>query len=90
MSFDEPPPSIYPHPMSQSKRATVYFDRDLHRALSRKAEATDRSISRVVNEAVRLALAEDDEDLKAFQSRAQEPNLDFNKVVRSLRRRGQL
>jgi len=76
--------------MSQSKRATVYFDHDVHRALSRRAEATDRSISRVVNEAVRLALAEDADDLKAFQSRAPEPNLDFDKVVRSLRRRGKL
>ena len=76
--------------MSQSKRATVYFDRDVHRALSRKAEATDRSISRVVNEAVRLALAEDADDLESFRSRAQEPNLDFDNVVRSLRRRGKL
>jgi hypothetical protein len=54
------------------------------------AEATDRSISRVVNEAVRLPLAEDAEDLKAFQSRAQEHNLDFDIVVRSLRRRGKV
>ncbi len=76
--------------MSQSKRATVYFNRDLHRALGRKAETTDRSVSRPVNEAVRMALAEDDEDLKAFQSRAQERNLDFNKVVLSLRRRAKL
>jgi predicted transcriptional regulator len=76
--------------MSQSKRATVYFDRDLHRALSRKAAATERSVSRVVNEAVRLALAEDAEDLKAFQSRAQEPNLVFDNVVRSLKRLGKL
>jgi predicted transcriptional regulator len=68
----------------------VYFDSDLHRALTSNAEATDRSISRVVNEAVRLALAEDAEDLKAFQSRAQEPNLDSKDVVRSLRRRGKL
>lgn len=58
----------------------MYFDSDLHRALSRKAEATDRSISRVVKEAVRLALAEDAEDLKAFQSRAHEPNLDFDNM----------
>jgi predicted transcriptional regulator len=76
--------------MSQSKRATVYLDSDLHQALSRKAEATDRSISRVVNEAVRLALAEDAEDLNAFENRAQEPHLDFDKVVRSMRRRGKL
>ena len=58
--------------------------------LSPKAEATDRSISRVVNEAVRLAVAEDAEDLKAFQRRAEEPNLDFDNVVRSLGRRGKL
>ena len=76
--------------MSQSKRATVYFDRDLHRALERKASVTDRSISKVVNDAVRLALAEDAEDLKAFESRAHEHNLDFDKVVQSLRRRGKL
>ena len=76
--------------MSQSKRATIYLDSDLHQALSRKAEATDRSVSRVVNEAVRLALAEDAEDLKAFENRAQEPNLGFDKVVRSMRRRGKL
>ena len=76
--------------MSQSKRATVYFDTDLHRALSRKAEATDRSISRLVNEAVRLALAEDVDDLKVFQIRANEPNLAFDTVVRLLMRRGKL
>jgi len=76
--------------MSQSKRATAYFDRDLHRALTRKAAATDRSISQVINEAVRLALAEDAEDLKAFESRAHEPNLDFDDVVRSLKRRGKV
>ena len=76
--------------MSQSKRATAYFDRDLHRALTRKAAATDRSISQVINEAVRLSLAEDAEDLKAFENRKNEPNLDFDDVVRSLRRRGKL
>lgn len=76
--------------MSQSKRATAYFDSDLHRALARKAAATDRSISQVINEAVRLSLAEDAEDLKAFESREHEPNLDFDDVVQSLRRRGKL
>lgn len=76
--------------MSQSKRATAYFDRDLHRALARKAAATDRSISQVINEAVRLSLAEDAEDLKAFKNRENEPNLDFDDVVRSLRRRGKI
>ena len=76
--------------MSQLKRATAYFDRDLHRALARRAAATDRSISQVINEAVRLSLAQDAEDLQAFESRQHEPNLDFDDVVRSLRRRGKL
>jgi hypothetical protein len=48
------------------KRATVYFDPDLHRALRLKAAETERSLSDLVNEAVKLSLAEDAEDLAAF------------------------
>jgi hypothetical protein len=76
--------------MKDSKRATVYFDPAVHRALSRKAAKSDQSISHVVNEAVRLGLAEDAADLKAFHDRASEKNLDFVDVVKSLRRRGKL
>jgi hypothetical protein len=76
--------------MGQTKRSTVYFDRELHRSLSRKAAQSDQSISQVVNDAVRLALAEDAEDLSAFRERASEPNLDFSDVVKSLKRRGKL
>ena len=46
------------------KRATVYFEPELHRVLSQKAALSDRSISQLVNEAVRIALAEDAEDLE--------------------------
>jgi len=76
--------------MRAPKRATVYFDPEVHRALDRKAALSDRSISHVVNEAVRIALAEDVEDLKAIRERATEKNLDFADVVKSLRRRGKL
>ena len=76
--------------MKDSKRATVYFDADVHRALSRKAAQSDQSVSHVVNEAVRIALAEDAEDLKAFRERASEKSLDFADVVKSLKRRGKL
>ena len=76
--------------MSASKRATVYFDPELHRALRIKAAATERSISEMVNDAVRSALAEDAEDLAAFEERAREPNLDFESVVKALRRRGKI
>lgn len=72
------------------KRATVYFDPEIHRALRLKSAASERTMSDVVNEAVRLSLAEDAEDLAAFDSRTKEPNLDFDKVVKALRRRGKI
>ena len=53
--------------MSTPKRATVYFDPDIHRALRLKAATSDKSISDMVNQAVKLALAEDAEDLAAFE-----------------------
>ena len=72
------------------KRATVYFDPALHRALRLKAAETDRSLSDLVNEAVKLSLAEDAEDLAAFESRVIEPELPFESVVKELRRSGKI
>ena len=72
------------------KRATVYLDPEIHRALRVKAAETDRTMSDLVNEAVRLALAEDAEDLAAFDQRAMEPNLPFEDVVKELRKRGKI
>jgi len=72
------------------KRATIYVDANLHRALRVKAAQTDRTISDLVNEAVRLSLAEDAEDLAAFEERAREPNLAFESVLKDLKRRGKL
>jgi hypothetical protein len=72
------------------KRATVYFDPALHRALRVKAAETDRSLSDIVNEAVKLSLLEDAEDLAAFEERANEPNLAFEDVVKDLRRSGSI
>jgi hypothetical protein len=82
--------SRYSQGVKDSKRATVYFDPEVHRALSQKAAKSDQSISHVVNEAVRIALAEDAADLKAFRERTSEKNLDFPDVVKSLKRRGKL
>jgi len=73
-----------------TKRATVYFDENLHRAIRLKAAETDRSISDLVNEAVRQSLAEDADDLAAFDDRASEPDLPFERVVKELRERGKL
>ena len=90
MGFDARVLTRYPAAMKETKRATVYFQREIHLALTRKAAQAAQSISHVVNEAVLLALAEDDEDLKAFRERADEPNLDFANLVKSLKRRGKL
>ena len=76
--------------MSDLKRATVYFDSSLHKALRLKAAQTERSVSGLVNAAVRQSLAEDAEDLAAFDARASEPNLDFEDLLKDLKRRGKL
>ena len=76
--------------MSLTKRATIYFDADLHRAARMKAAETETSVSDLVNAALRQSLAEDAGDLAAFRARAKEPNLDFEAVVKDLRRRGKL
>ena len=73
-----------------TKRATVYFEPDIHRALRLKAAALEKSVSDMVNDAVKLSLSEDAEDLEAFEARKREPNLDFEQFVKGLKRRGKL
>ena len=74
----------------QLKRATVYFDPSLHKALRVKAAHTDRSLSELVNAAVRQTLGEDAQDLATFAARAKESALSFEDVLKDLRRRGKL
>ncbi|MHB0887046.1 MAG: CopG family transcriptional regulator [Bacillota bacterium] len=72
------------------KRATISFDPDLHKALRIKAAETDRSISDLVNAAVRRSLAEDAVDLAAFEDRVHEPTVAYEDVLRDLKSRGKL
>lgn len=72
------------------KRATIYFDPALHRMLRLKAAETDQSISDLVNDAIRAALAEDAEDFETFEAREAEPDYSFEGAVRDLKRRGKL
>ena len=72
------------------RRTTIYFEPHLHRALRLKAAEIDRSVSDLVNEAVRLRLAEDAEDLAAFEDRADEPDLKFEEVLKDLKRSGKI
>jgi hypothetical protein len=76
--------------MNMTKRSTIYFDPEIHRALRLKAAETDQSVSNLVNDAVKLALTEDAEDLIAFDERSEEPNLSFEDVVKDLKRSGKI
>lgn len=76
--------------MSTNRRVTIYFDPEVYRAVKVKAASLDRTLSDVVNEAVRRSLAEDAEDLEAFEKRAGEPDLSFERIMKDLKRRGRL
>ena len=75
---------------TQYKRATFYIDSQLHRALKIKSAQSDRTISELVNAAVQQSLAEDFEDLSVFEERKNEPNLDFEEVLKELKASGKL
>lgn len=77
-------------PSAKSKRATIYFDPELHRALRLKSAETEHSMSELVNEAVRLLLAEDAEDLTTLRERVAEPTISFEDFVADLKSRGKL
>ena len=73
-----------------SKRATVYFEPRLHQAIRLKAAHTHRSVSDIVNDAVRLALREDQEDLAAFEDRVAEPVISYEALLKDLKAHGKL
>ena len=75
---------------SAVKKLTVYLESDLHRALKLKAGETKRSVSHLVNEALRRSLLEDTENLASFEERAKERNLAFETVLKAMRRSGRL
>ena len=76
--------------MDETKRATVYFDADVHRALRLRAAACNRSISDMVNESVRMTLAEDADDLRDADQREIEQSSNFEEFVTSLRDCGRI
>lgn len=72
------------------KRSTIYFDPQIHTALRLEAAHSNRSMSDVVNDAVKLALAEDQEDLAAFEERANEPVLSYEELLNQLKAHGKI
>jgi hypothetical protein len=73
-----------------TKRATVYLEPELHKALRLKSVETARSVSDLLNDAIRGELAEDAEDLAAFDARRNEPTIGFEDFVKELKRHGKL
>jgi hypothetical protein len=76
--------------VTETRRTTVYLEADLHRALRLKALEADKSISDLVNDAVRGSLLEDAEDLAAFEERAAEATVPYGDFVMALKRDGKL
>jgi len=73
-----------------AKRATVYFDPIIHKALKLKSIETSKSISELVNTAVKEILAEDAEDISAYEERANEPLISFSEMVKRLKKDGRI
>ena len=75
---------------TQTKRTTIYLDPDLHKALRLKAVSISRSVSELVNDAVRGALGEDAEDITAFEERDREPLISYDEMVKRLKKDGRI
>ena len=73
-----------------AKRATIYFDPVLHKALKLKSVETSRSISDLVNTAIRESLAEDAEDLAAFDERADDALISYDEMIKRLKQDGRI
>ncbi len=73
-----------------SKRSTVYFDPDIHQALKLKAATANSSLSELVDEAVRLLMQEDQEDLAAVAGRVSEPTVSYEALLNDLKKHGKL
>jgi len=75
---------------AQNRRTTIYLDSLLHRALRLKSVSVSRSLSDLVNAAVRESLIEDAEDLEPLEERVHEPLISYGEMVKRLKRNGRL
>ena len=75
---------------TRTKRTTIYLDPDLHKALRLKSITISRSVSELVNDAVRGSLAEDVEDITAFEERVKEPLISYDEMVKRLKKDGRI
>lgn len=75
---------------TSTKRATIYLDEDLHTALRMKAAATAKTISELVNDAVKYSLTEDEADLAAYRERVNEPAVSYEQLLKDLKKSGRI
>lgn len=75
---------------TQNKRTTIYLDPTLHKALRLKAVTLSRSVTELINDAVRESLAEDAEDLASFENRVNEPLISYDEMVKRLKKDGKI
>lgn len=75
---------------TEAVRSTVYLESDLHQALRLKSAQSKRSMSDIVNEALRQALREDADDLAAVRARAKERALGYEDFLAKLKADGTL
>ena len=73
-----------------SKRSTVYFDPAIHQALRIKVASSHLSVSEIVDEALRMQLAEDQEDLSVFDARVREPEMSYESLLKDLKKHGKI
>lgn len=76
--------------MGLTKRATVYFDPEIHKILKIKAAETSTTISEIINKTIRSELLEDQEDLQAFKERVSEPVITYGKLLNDLKKDGKI
>jgi hypothetical protein len=72
----------------KNKRTTVYLDPVLLKAMRYKALINETSVSEVINDAIRIELAEDAEDLAAFEERKNEIPIPYEEFVKRLKKDG--
>ena len=68
----------------------VQLDPDLADALVLKAAQLHRTVSEIVNQAVRLSLEEDRSDLAAFDERSAEPTISLEELLQDLKAHGKV
>ncbi len=73
-----------------SKRSTVYFEPAIHHALKIRAASSHVSVSELIDEAVRLLMREDQEDLKAISERTKESEISYEDLLNDLKQHGKI